>query len=210
LDDEQGAGRVDAVDAYTLYSRAASSATPYANWALTSLKRYKTYAMNLGNLKAGQELDATAVWNYHVARKDNGNRIVDAGDKFYESLPLANFILTLLKDGNIVANSDSRYDNLEHLAFRISQPGNYTLTVYLREEGGGKNETFAVAARVLGTSSVQQTLMASSKYDAMTGGGVMRSVDEASLAGGSVPEPSAVAMVAGAAILSCCGRRRRV
>jgi hypothetical protein len=95
---------------------------------------------------------------------------------------------------------------VEHLAFRIPSTGNYTLTVYRREEGGGKNESFAVAARVLASASVAPSIGTSATYGvSRSAGGVMRSIDFDP----SVPEPSALIGVAAVVALLSCGRRRR-
>jgi hypothetical protein len=214
LDDEQGAGRLDAVAAYRIYSKSRDSSTPVANWAFTSLKRFRTYGMSLGRLTAGQRVDTSIAWDYHVGRTDNGNRVVDAGDKFYESVPLADFALSLIKDGRVIATSDSLYDNTELLSYKITTAGNYTLEVYRHPTGGNRNETFALAAHVLNNPPSFRSIEDPTSLFASQSGGVSRSLDEPSGVSRSieavtaVPEPSSglvLLIVTGIA----CGQRRR-
>src|SRR5258706_1147079 len=175
LDDEQGAGRLDAVAAYRIYSRTRDSGTAVSNWAFTSLKRYRTFGLSLGHLSVGQRVDTSMTWDYHVGRTDNGNRIVDAGDKFYENVPLADFALSLIKDGSVIATSDSLYDNVELLSYKISASGNYSLEVYRHGTGGNRNETFAVAAHVLNNPPALRSLGDSSFALSSASTGVVRS-----------------------------------
>jgi hypothetical protein len=202
LDDEQGAGRLDAVAAYRVYSKTRDAKTAAANWAFTSLKRYRTYSFSLGHFNAGQQIDTSMTWDYHVGRTDNGNRIVDAGDKFYENVPLADFALSLIKDGKVIATSDSPYDNLELLSYKVTASGNYAIEVYRHKEGGNRNETFAVAAHVLNTPTLRRALSPSDTAY-YTSGGVQRSVEVVT------PEPSTALVLTVLGGLTCCRRRRR-
>jgi hypothetical protein len=203
LDDEQGAGRLDAVAAYRIYTKSSDSKTAKGNWAFTSLKRYRTFSFSLGHVNAGQQIDTSMAWDYHVGRTDNGNRVIDPGDKFYENVPLADFALSLIKDGRVIATSDSLYDNVELLSYKVTAGGNYAIEVYRHKEWGNRNETFAVAAHVLNTATLQRSIAAS---DAAyyTSGGVQRSVEVVT------PEPStALVLVAFGGLASCRRRRRR-
>jgi hypothetical protein len=202
LDAEQGAGRLDAVAAYRVYSRTRDSKTAEANWAFTSLKRYRTFSFGLGHLNAGQQVDMSMTWDYHVGRTDNGNRIVDPGDKFYENVPLADFALSLIKDGRVIATSDSLYDNVELLSYKVLASGNYALEVYRHKEGGNRNESFAVAAHVLNSATLQRSIAANDPIYG-TSGGVSRSLEVAT------PEPSTTMVLGLVGGLVCCGRRRR-
>ena len=201
LDDQQGAGRLNAMQAYRVYAKARNSGTPVADWAFTSVKRGQVFNLNLGHLSAGERVDSSMVWDYHVGVTDNGNRVVDAGDKFYQAVPLADFALSLVKDGRVVATSDSAYDNLEHFSITLASSGNYVLEVYRHRYGGSKNETFGVAAEVLANPPGLPPLTASA---ALMGGtsGVSRAFDQA------VPEPSSL-MTVSAAMGGLLLRRRR-
>jgi hypothetical protein len=207
LDAEQGAGRVDGMSAYRIYSRTRDSSTAAANWAFTSLKRLRSFTLNLGHLNAGQRLDTTLAWMRHVGRTDDGDRTPGATDKYYEIAPIADFALTLAVDGRNIAMSDSNYDNLEQLSYKLTRSGNYTLEVFRYEEGGIKNETFALAARVLNNPPMLSQL-GTSRSLADSSGGVSRSFDEA-VAADAVPEPTGGVLLAGVAVIACARRRRR-
>ena len=210
LDDQQGAGRLNAIAAYSIYSKTHDSNTPVTNWSFTSLKRRRTYDLSLGHLTAGQRLDTSMTWDYHVGRTDDGDGVVDAGDKFYQNVPLADFALSIIKDGRVIATSDSLYDNVELLSYKITAAGNYALEIYRHPYGGNRNETFAVAAHVLNNpptfrSIEEPTLVASSST------GVSRSIETGvsrSLDVTAVPEPSTTLLLFLATPLLARRRRR--
>jgi MYXO-CTERM domain-containing protein len=158
--------------------------------------------MELGRVSRGQRIDATVAWNHHVARRDDGDGIVDEGDRFTESSVLANFALMLLKDGKIVATSNSPYDNFEHFSIGVKNAGSYAVQVYRTEEGGERNETFGLAARVLNNPPVLGHI--SSLALQASAGGVKRSLEDPSSS--SVPEPGVGAVALGLAW--AVGRRR--
>jgi hypothetical protein len=142
-------------------------------------------------------------WDYHVGRTDNGNHIVDAGDKFYQNVPLADFALSLIKDGRAIATSDSLYDNVELLSYKISASGNYSLAVYRHGTGGNRNETFAVAAHVLNNPPALRSLDEPNLALASASSGVSRSLEIS-----AVPEPATPLVLGIIAAISCCSRRR--
>jgi subtilisin family serine protease len=214
LDDEQGAGRVDAVSAYRIYSRTHDSQNAATDWKQGKMRKGNSYTINLGRLGAGQRVDSTIAWYREVAVRDNGNGKVDVGDTFYEASKLADFALTLLKDGKPVATSDSNYDNVEHLSFRLTTAGNYAVQAFRFVEGGIKSEPFGFAARVLNNAPVLKHLDAGVSAALAESDGFSRSLGmglsegDAAAAVASVPEPSGVGVlivVAGAAL----ARRRR-
>ncbi|HEY7119898.1 MAG TPA: S8 family serine peptidase [Tepidisphaeraceae bacterium] len=181
LDDEEGAGSLDAVAAYRLYARTHVKSTPLNTWKEGRLKQNQTYELSLGKLYEGQRLDTTLTWMHHVAVKDRGAKGLDATDTFYEPVGLADFTLRLLRDGVPIAASDSNVDNLEHLSWTLEKTAKYSLEVYRFEGGGLKTEDFALAARVLrGDAAAAQAA------------GVMRSlaVEPGALEAVAVPEPS--------------------
>ena len=96
------------------------------------------------NLISGSMLDATLTWYRHVGRNDNGNGLVDAGDSFFCSSHLSNLNLQVLRDGNLIAQSISSVDNLEHLHIPINNVDQYTLRVFGANVFGG-TEQFALA-----------------------------------------------------------------
>jgi hypothetical protein len=199
LDDEQGAGAVNALDAYRVYAKKKAGTTAMATWKEGTLKGNETYEVKLGKLKAGQRLDATLTWLRHVGYKDVNDNGPDGRDDYFHSASLADFTLSLLKDGVPVAGSDSDVDNLEHLSWKLTESANYSLAVYRFVDGGMKDEDFAIAARAYqpaaATSSSPNTV---SRGLAFEGGGGLRGFD-------GVPEPGTAAGVAGALIF--LGRR---
>lgn len=215
LDDEQGAGRIDGAAAYEVYSRSRDADTPFTDWRLVTLKRKRTNTMNLGHLDAGQRVDSTLAWYRHVTLTDRGTRGPDAGDGFTETAPIADFALSLLKDGRPVAISNAAYDNFEQLSFRIASAGNYALEVYRSATGGIRNETVGFATRVLDDASTSVFRSLSESEPATltpqaTGGGVSRSFDDSAAAAAitAVPEPSAGAVI-GVTLAAATVRRRR-
>jgi subtilisin family serine protease len=206
LDNEQGAGMLDAVAAYRLYSRTKSRSTPVNVWKEGALAGNKSSEMKLGKLAAGQRVDATLTWYRHVTYKDRGEEGFDDDDTL-ESGSLADFTLRLLRDGEPVVASDSSADNLEHLSWTLDEAGSYSLQVYRFKEGGIASEKFAVAARVLKDSAASLSLVRQA--------GVSRSLDEGAfgIAGAfgasAVPEPGVGGAIAFCATGALARRRRR-
>jgi subtilisin family serine protease len=218
LDDEQGAGRLDAVSAYRIYSKTRDTQNAVTDWWYGQMRKGRSLTLKLGNLKAGQRVDSTVAWYRQVGLRDNGNARIDVGDTYYEMSTLADFALTLLKDGKPVAMSDSNFDNVEHLSFRITADGNYSVQAFRFLEGGMKREPFGFAARVLNNAPVLRHLDEGVSQSFVDAGGVSSGVSrglDLGLGGGgvvtaaSVPEPSGgvIAIVLGAWVL--VGRRRR-
>jgi len=210
LDPEQGAGRIDGMGAYRIYSKTRDATNAVSNWAFTSLKRLRSFTMNLGHLSAGQRIDTTLTWMRHIGRTDDGDRTPGATDKYFQIAPIADFIVTLMKDGRSIAASDSNYDNLEQLSYKLTASGNYTLEVFRYEEGGIKNETFALAARVLNNPPTLRELGVSRALAASDTGGVSRSFEEAAaLDAAAVPEPTTGFVLLAIGATTCLGRSRR-
>lgn len=201
LDDEQGAGALDAVAAYRLYAKANARSTPLDTWREGKMKENGSFDLKLGKLYAGQRLDSTLTWFRHVAYKDKNGNGPDAKDTFYQTATLADFTLTLLRDGVPIAASDSNVDNLEHLSWTLEKTGTYTLEVYRFTGSGLPTENFALAARVLkgDAPSILQALGVERGLPT-TASGELRDFE--------APEPASVAtfvVLGGAAMM----RRRR-
>jgi hypothetical protein len=202
LDDEQGAGELDAVAAYRLYAKTKARSTPVNTWKEGTLKGDKSVDVKLGKLAAGQRVDATLTWYRHVTYKDRGKEGFDDKDTL-DGASLADFTLRLLKDGKPVVASDSSVDNLEHLSWTLEGSGNYTLQVYRFNEGGLDSEKFALAARVLKDTAALAQLSPEMA-------GVSRAVAEPwGVVGGieaAVPEPGVGGVVV--AVLMLVRRKR--
>jgi hypothetical protein len=203
LDDEQGAGALDAVQAYRLYGKVKARSTPLSTWREGKLKQNQTFDVKLGKLYEGQHLGATLTWFRHVGYKDKNGNGLDGKDTFYQTASLADFTLTLLRDGVPIGGSDSSVDNLEHLSWTLEATANYTLRIYRFEGSGLTTEQFALAAQVMkgaSAAAVQRELLASSdRGAAYAAAGLSRGLD--------VPEPAGVLwVVMGMAMMV---RRRR-
>lgn len=201
LDDEQGAGRVDAMAAYRLYAKKKTGPNVLSTWKVGKMKGNTSVTVSLGKLAAGGRLDATLTWLRHVAVKDkNGNDTPDGKDTFYQSYALADFTLTLLRDGVPIAGSDSD-ENIEHITWTLEKTANYSLEIYRFVEGGAPSESYALAAQVLKPSeyAVQKALSAKRGL-ATSSSGALRGME--------VPEPTTVGMLAVVALLGLARRRR--
>jgi hypothetical protein len=204
LDDEQGAGALDAVGAYRLYGKVKARSTPLSNWREGKLKANQTFDLKLGKLYEGQHLGATLTWYRHVAYKDKNGNGPDGKDTFYQTASLADFTLTLLRDGVPIGGSDSSVDNLEHLSWTLEATANYTLRVYRFEGSGLASEPFALAAQVMkgaSAAAVQREVLAG-RGEAYAASGLSR--------GFEAPEPSGVLwVVLGMGMMGRRWRRRR-
>lgn len=201
LDAEQGAGRIDGVEAYDIYARKTDVSTLVANWAISSMKANGSFSMKLGNLKAGQHVDSTLTWLRHVGRSGSGS--LSASNKFFQSATLADFSLTLLLNGKKIETIDSNWDNLDYLSLDIPQNGNYSLLVSRSAGSGLSVEEFGLAARVLANANLSQAQANVARAQtAFASTGAQRSFDPVV----NTPEPSGVAVFALALVL--IGRRR--
>ena len=74
----------------------------------------------------------------------DGDGIIDSGDFFSVTQALSDLNLQLLRDGNLVAESVSTLDNVEHLHIDVDPHAEYTLRV-LGQQVFGRVESFALA-----------------------------------------------------------------
>ncbi len=134
LDDHSGAGQIDGaqLSAQYLAGEQGPGLVLPVGWDLGSIGSGPANSVEYAiapALVAGSMLATTLTWNRHVSRMDNGNGIIDAGDTFTQSELLDNLDLAVLLNGNIIAQSRSTIDNLEHLFIPITQQGQYSLRV---------------------------------------------------------------------------------
>lgn len=192
LDVEQGAGRIDAVSAYKVYSWHPDATTPVATWRTSTLTGNGQYTLALGRLTAGEHLDTTLTWLRHVSVTGGKNWHIDDAT-FAQTVSLADFSLTLLLDGKKVITSDSSADNLENLSLDLSAAGDYSLEVYRFAGSGLADEDFALAARVLAAPVSRRARGVSSGRVPSAAGastGATRAFEPV-----SVPEPTGVGVV---------------
>lgn len=132
LDDQAGAGQIDGLTLSEQYlaGEMAPGAVDPIGWDLNSIvdDEFIDYSIN-PNLVLGSTLTATLAWNRHVGRTDNGDGIINAADTFRQLTSLSNLDLQILRDGELVAQSISSTDNMEHLSFPIADLGQYTVRV---------------------------------------------------------------------------------
>jgi subtilisin family serine protease len=147
LDLDSGTGQINGLTLSTQYlaGEMAPGLVAPVGWDLNSIagSQFIDYAIS-PNLLAGSKLSATLVWNRHVQRFDNGNGIIDAGDSFQLLTTPSNLDMQILLNGNLIAESVSTADNVEHLFWSVGQAGQYTLRVSGTAVVGGP-ETFAIA-----------------------------------------------------------------
>lgn len=231
LDEEQGAGRVDGVGAYNIYAHHTDATTALADWKLSSMREQETQTIKLGKLTAGQHLDATMDWYRHVDRTDGGPDGTDGSDTFFGTASLADFSLTLMRDGQKVLTSDTDQDNYENLSLTLPQDGTYSLVLYRYAGKGLKDEEYALAMRVLNAVGKARSSRARARAAAITAASRLAKPDLKTLAslgslkGGdltdagtlaipdlatAVPEPTTLTPLAVALILLSRRRRRAI
>jgi len=146
LDPHAGAGQIDGASLATQYlaGQFARGLVNPIGWDFSTLTigGFADYVID-PNLILGSSLSATLTWYRHVDRIDNGNGIIDAGDTFYVSQNVSNLDLQILRNGDVVAESISNVDNVEHLHWNVDQTAQYTLRVLGKNLYG--NERFALA-----------------------------------------------------------------
>ena len=203
LDVEQGAGRIDAVAAYKVYTWHPDAGTPIATWRTSTLTGNSQYILPLGNLTAGEHLDTTLIWLRHVTASGGSNWNIDNAT-FTQTVSLADFSLILLRNGQKVITSDSSADNLENISQDLAASGNYSLEVYRFAGSGLAVEDFALAARVLAAPISRRARLAAAASTPSAGAstGATRAFEPA-----AIPEPSGLwAFILASGILI---RRRR-
>lgn len=149
LDDNSGAGQVDGLALYEQYSAGqhAPGSVPNVGWDLRAMTGTSTLIYDLPYVGLETWVTATLTWNREVAWSDRGTiGVIDSADLFSAVGGLDNLNLALYRDGALVAQSISTVDNLEHLYFKITLPGDYDLRVSrLNAFNSGNDATFAMA-----------------------------------------------------------------
>jgi len=147
LDTHSGAGLINGLATAQQYlaGEMAPGFVDSIGWDLHSITagEFVDYVID-PNLVTGSTLSATLAWYRHVGRVDNGNGLIDALDSFSLQQSLSDLNLQVLRNGNLVAESISGVDNVEHLFLDIEQSSRYTLRVFGSSVFGG-SERFALA-----------------------------------------------------------------
>ncbi|MGE3240908.1 MAG: S8 family serine peptidase [Pirellulales bacterium] len=147
LDPHAGAGQIDGAALATQYLAGEFSPglVDPVGWDYSTLGvgGFADYVIDQ-NLLLNSALTATLTWYRHVERFDGGVQgVVDAGDSFYVSQSVSNLDLQILRNGQVVAESISNVDNVEHLHWNVDESAQYTLRVLGTNLYG--NERFALA-----------------------------------------------------------------
>jgi hypothetical protein len=97
-------------------------------------------------LAAGTDLTVALTWFRHVARIDNGDDVIGAGDFFLVNEELDNLDLEILHEGSPIATSISTVDNLEFLRITVPETGAYQIRVNrLAVDDSGSDELYGLA-----------------------------------------------------------------
>lgn len=147
LDPHAGAGQIDgtALAAQYLAGEYAPGIVDAIGWDYSTLGvgGYADYAID-SNLILDSSLTATLTWYRHIDRSDGGVLgVIDAGDNFFLGQSVSNLDLQILRDGQVVAESISGVDNVEHLHWNVDAASQYTLRVLGTNLYG--SERFALA-----------------------------------------------------------------
>lgn len=153
LNPETGAGRVDALAAAHQYRSGPQSpgmVEPTGwNSSTVSGEGYEAYELDINPGEASR-LTTTLTWLRHVERMGPGS----PHDAFSTRLPgdaLDNLDLQLFRDSNLIAQSISMVDNVEHIHWTVDEPGRYQIRVLRKEKPDtGIDEEYSLAWRVTG------------------------------------------------------------
>jgi hypothetical protein len=147
LDPHSGAGQIDglALAHQFLSGEMAPGLVDCIGWDLNAVGAggFVDYVID-PDLILGSKLTATLTWYRHIARTDNGNGMIDAGDSFSILQALSDLDLQILRNGTLIAESTSNIDNVEHLYLDVDEQAQYTIRVRGLGAFAG-NEEFALA-----------------------------------------------------------------
>jgi len=144
LDDELGAGQVDALSLYRQYSAGEQEAGTIENlgWDLNTITDNNTVEYFFDSeLKAGSALAVTLNWFRDVDYSDDGDGVINSGDNYDVVGNLDNLNLSILLNGDVIATSMSLIDNVEHLFLQLTESGFYSIQVDRLDVLGSGNDT---------------------------------------------------------------------
>lgn len=147
LDYVYGAGSLDADGAL----RHILNLTQSMYWALDSVESGSSLWYNLGVVDAGKYLTATLVWNVNGEIAEVSNEQAQIDNLYFSNLGLE--LWTVMEGShNLVAVSDTEYNNVEHLYLKLATDGEYLLRVTFFGMAYGEmpsSETYAIAFSVV-------------------------------------------------------------
>ena len=153
LDDELGAGQVDAVGAYLNYAAGhyGPGSVPLVGWDLGSITgegAVLSYQFNQ-TLKSGTYLTATLAWDRRVILEDDQDG--DGRFDYYQTDILTPFdnndldINIYNSTGGLITGSWSGEDNLEHVWWQVPTDGSYRLGVEFYQVNDLATQAYALA-----------------------------------------------------------------
>ncbi|MBR4597033.1 MAG: S8 family serine peptidase [Opitutales bacterium] len=143
LDFDSGAGSLDAAGALEHIM----NLTQRKFWTLSEIPANSSLWYDLGWAFEGELLSATLVWNAHSEVSEISGEMASFDSLYFSNLGLE---LWIVLDGahNLVAVSDTSYNNVEHLYLELATDGEYLLRVAFFDMAYGEmpeTETFALA-----------------------------------------------------------------
>ncbi|MBR6388519.1 MAG: S8 family serine peptidase [Opitutales bacterium] len=143
LDFYSGAGALDAEGALAHIM----NLTQRRYWALDSVSANSSVFYNLGYAFEGEILSATLVWNAHSELGEVGEDEAQIDNLYFSNLGLELWIM-LGGTHDLVAVSDTPYNNVEHLYLELATDGEYLLRITFFDMAYGEmpeSETYAIA-----------------------------------------------------------------
>lgn len=152
LDTDSGAGQVDGARLYQQYTagKQGPGSVNSIGWDLHDISGVTstTYSINTPQV-AGSQISVSLDWLRHIDWVDSDhNGVADSGDSF-TSHTLDQLNLSVLVNGNLVAESMSAIDNEQFLNFLLPQSGTVSLEIdELNVAGAPMAETYGLAWNV--------------------------------------------------------------
>ena len=158
LDFTYGAGSLDAEGALEHIM----NLTRRRFWVLESVSANSSMWYDLGGAIAGELLSATLVWNAHSEISEISGGLANIDSLYFSNLGLELWIV-LEGSHNLVAVSETPYNNVEHIYLELADDGEYLLRVTFFEMSYGEmpeSETFALAVALVPEASYCAALFA--------------------------------------------------
>ncbi len=156
LDDHRGAGMVNVDRSLSILDGGPTdpgAITQAAGWAYLDLQRGENAAFTLEPAGELGRVTVTAVWNRRIdgriaqlRNKETGKRVL----AWLDGPRVSDFDLRLVRVGTdveeeVIAASESRVDNVEHLYLPTLAAGSYRIDLTRQAEDGAADETYEVA-----------------------------------------------------------------
>jgi len=170
LDSDSGAGQINGITLVEQYlaGEQVPGLVNAIGWDLGTIGNGDTIDYDfVTSLVAGTELTATLNWFRHVNRTDRGAAGIDSADLFTTEA-LDNLNLQILADGQVIAESVSTRDNVEHLRITASANVDYSIRVLGANVINDPTELFGVAWSAVAVPEPASAYLASFLFLAAT------------------------------------------